>query len=378
MPKRVSIVVFRECDPSIIYGVFDTLWAAGRSFKGAPGKGFEPRIIGPLFEPRIVAAEHGPLELITGVSIIPQDSIDDAERTDIVFVPNPMVLTPEELHALDRRLIAWVAKMHQQGALICSACGGSLVLAAAGLLSGRETTTHWSHVPVFRQVFPDVQLHEDRILVQTGDGHNIIACGGASSWQDLALLLIARYGSSEEAIRISRFFLYQWHRDGQLPYASMATNVIHGDGVVLKCQTWLAENYDRADVVTEVVRVSGLPKRTFDRRFRAATGYSPLAYVQALRIEEAKQMLETGTVPVSAIGREVGYEDVGSFRRLFRRLAGMSPGDYRRRFQIPRSVAEAAAAVPAPGARRQRERGTSLSRSRAGSGRPRGSVSPSP
>jgi transcriptional regulator GlxA family with amidase domain len=186
-------------------------------------------------------------------------------------------------------------------------------------------------------------LHEDRIFVQTGEGHSIVSCGGASSWQDLALLLVARYGSTEEAIRISRLFLYQWHREGQLPYASMAANVDHGDGVIVRCQTWLAQNYDRSDTVSEVVRVSGLSKRTFDRRFRAATGYSPLAYIQALRVEEAKQMLETGSVPVEAIGREVGYEDAASFRRLFRRLAGMPPGDYRRKFRIPRNVAEAAA-----------------------------------
>lgn len=327
MPKRVSIVVFPECDPSIIYGVFDTLWAAGRFLKYPAGE--------PFFEPRIVAASHGPLELITGVSIVPQASIEEIEQTDIVFVPNVIVFTPKELHALDRRLIDWVARMHDRGAVICSACGGSLILAAAGLLSGRETTTHWSHVPVFRREFPDVKLHEDRILVQTGEGHRIISCGGASSWQDLALLLIARYGSGEEAIRISRLFLYQWHRDGQLPYASMAVNVIHGDAVVLKCQSWLGENYQRADVIAEVARISGLPKRTFDRRFRAVTGYSPLAYVQALRIEEAKQMLETGSEPVDSIGREVGYEDASSFSRLFRRLTGISPGDYRKRFRIP-------------------------------------------
>lgn len=337
MAKRVSIVVFRECDPSIVYGVFDTLWAAGTFLRNPPGE--------PLFEPRIVAAEHGPLKLITGVSIVPQDSIDDIEETDIVFVPNVIVLTPEELHGLDRRLIDWIARMHERGATICSACGGSLVLAAAGLLAGRETTTHWSHVPVFRREFPDVVLHEDRILVQTGDGHSIIACGGASSWQDLSLLLIARYGSGEEAIRISRFFLYQWHRDGQLPYASMAANVVHGDGVVLKCQTWLANNYERADAVPEASRLSGLPKRSFDRRFKVATGYSPLAYVQALRIEEAKQMLETGSSPIDAVGREVGYEDAASFRRLFRRMTGMPPGDYRKRFRIPREIIEAVAAA---------------------------------
>jgi transcriptional regulator GlxA family with amidase domain len=335
--KRVSIVVFWECDPSIVYGVFDTLWAAGTLLKAPPAE--------PLFEPRIVAAKRGPLKLITGVTIVPQDSIDDIEETDIVFVPNVMVGTPEELHALDPRIIEWIAKMHAGGAMVCSVCGGSLVLAKAGLLSGLETTTHWSHVPVFRREFPDVRLHENRILVQTGEGHRIVACGGASSWQDLCLLLVARYGSTEEAIRISRLFLYQWHRDGQLPYASMAANVVHGDRVIERCQSWLADNYDRANVIAEAARVSGLPKRTFDRRFKTATGYSPLGYVQALRIEEAKHLLETRSDPIERIARAVGYEEAASFRRLFRRLTGISPGDYRRRFRIPRDVANAASAV---------------------------------
>ena len=147
----------------------------------------------------------------------------------------------------------------------------------------------------------------------------------------------------EEAIRISKLFLYQWHRDGQLPYASMIANVDHGDAAILHCQNWLAQNYERADIVAELVRRSGLPKRTFDRRFRAATGYSPLAYIQALRIEEAKQLLETTSRPVDAIAREVGYEDMASFRRLFRRLAGMTPGEYRRKFQLPSFVGRAAA-----------------------------------
>ena len=121
----------------------------------------------------------------------------------------------------------------------------------------------------------------------------------------------------------------------------MIANVDHGDTVILRCQTWLAQNYERADIVAELVRRSGLPKRTFDRRFRAATGYSPLAYIQALRIEEAKQLLETGSASIDTIAREVGYEDIASFRRLFRRLAGMTPGDYRRKFQVPRFVPKA-------------------------------------
>jgi transcriptional regulator GlxA family with amidase domain len=137
-------------------------------------------------------------------------------------------------------------------------------------------------------------------------------------------------------------FLHQWHRDGQLPYASMIANVKHGDAVILRCQTWLGENYERPDVIAAVVSYSGLPKRTFDRRFRAATGYAPLAYVQALRIEEAKHLLETGSMPVDAIAAEVGYEDTASFRRLFQRIAGVPPGGYRRKFQLPDIVTKAA------------------------------------
>ena len=298
--------------------------------------------------------QAGPLRLCTGVSIIPQAPIAEATRTDVVFVPNVMINSAKDLRALDRRLLDWITRMHERGAHLYAACGGSLALAEAGLLEGQQATTHWSYAPLFRQQYPNVDLHEDRILVQAGQGHTIVCSGGASSWQDLALLLIAKHGGTEEAIRMSKFFLYQWHRDGQLPYASMIANAQHGDAVIVRCQTWLAQNYERSDIVAKLVRRSGLPKRTFDRRFRAATGYSPLAYVQALRVEEAKHLLETGNQPIEAIAQEVGYEDLASFRRLFRRLAGMSPGDYRRKLQVPAFVTRAAQQAgenPPPSAR---------------------------
>jgi transcriptional regulator GlxA family with amidase domain len=329
----VSIVVFPECDPSIIYGVFDTLWAAGRLPSTLQEKAGEP-----LFEPQLVSAEAGPLRLVTGVSIIPQATIAEIRSTDVVFVPNVMVDTAASLRALDRRLLKWIEEMYAQGAQLYAACGGSLVLAEAGLLDGGQATTHSTYVPLFRELYPRVALHPERILTQSGPGHSVVCAGGASSWQDLALLLIARRAGTKEAIRISKLFLYQWHREGQLPYASMIDNIDHGDAVILRAQEWIARHYDRAEIVAELVRRSGLPKRTFDRRFRAATGYSPLAYIQALRVEEAKQLLETSAVPVDAVGREVGYEDAASFRRLFRRLAGMTPGDYRRKFRPPSIV----------------------------------------
>jgi transcriptional regulator GlxA family with amidase domain len=273
--------------------------------------------------------------------VLAQDTIDQASETDIVFVPNVIVGLADGPGVLDRRLIDWIRRMHAKGAQMFGTCGGALVLAEAGLLEGQEATTHWVYEPVFRKFFPNVRLQMERVLVQNGPGHNLVCGGGASSWQDLALLLVARYGGTEEAIRMSKLFLYQWHRDGQLPFASMVQNVDHGDGVILKCQEWVALHYQRQDIIAGLVGKSGLPKRSFDRRFRAATGYSPLAYVQTLRIEEAKQILETSNTAVEQVGREVGYEDAASFRRLFRRLTGMGPSDYRRKFQPPSIVAQA-------------------------------------
>ena len=234
--------------------------------------------------------------------------------------------------------------MHAGGAQLYAACGGSLVLAEAGLLDGQEATTHWAYAPLFRQCFPKVTLHDDRILVQTGPGHSVVCSGGASSWQDLALLLdrqVRRHGRSHpdvEAVPLS-----------MAPRRPAAVCVDDRERRSRRRRHPALPDLAGAELPAarhrrrELVRHPGLPKRTFDRRFRAATGYSPLAYIQTLRIEEAKQMLETGSAPVDAVGREVGYEDAASFRRLFRRLAGMAPGDYRRKFQVPSFIGRAAA-----------------------------------
>jgi transcriptional regulator GlxA family with amidase domain len=329
-PVDVSIVVFPECDPCIIYGVYDTLWAAGTFWNAMQGQPQRP-----LFRPRLIAATADPIRLYTDVTIVPHHAIADIERTDIVFVPNVMLYTPECIRKLDRRLIDWIRQMHAGGAQLFASCGGPIVLAEAGLLDGYCATTHWSYVPLFRKEFPRVDVQEKRILVHSGPGHSLVSSGGSSSWQDLCLYMIARHGGIAEALRVSKIFLYQWHRDGQQPFASMVANVGHGDAAVERCQGWLSDHYDHCDAIGEMVKLSGLPKRTFDRRFRTATGYSPLGYIQSLRVEEAKQLLETSTDSIERIAQVVGYGDTASFRRLFSKLVGMTPGDYRRKFQVP-------------------------------------------
>jgi transcriptional regulator GlxA family with amidase domain len=329
---RVSLVVFAEADPSIVYGVFDTLWAAGHLWNEMMDL---PRRE-PLFETQLVGASAGMLTLFTGVSIVVQAAAADVPQTDIVFVPNVMLSDGDSVRALDPGLVQWIRTQFEAGAHVYSACGGSLVLAQAGLLDGYDSTTHWGYTRLFRKEFPNVRLHPDRILVQTGKDQRIVCCGGSSSWQDLVLYLVAQHAGPQEAVRLSRIFLYQWHRDGQLPYACLLQNAASDDAVIREQQVWLAENYSKPNLVAALIQRCGVPERSFARRFRAATGYTPINYIQALRIEESKQMLETTDATVESIGREVGYQDPVSFRRMFKRLCGLSPADYRRKLRIPR------------------------------------------
>lgn len=155
------------------------------------------------------------------------------------------------------------------------------------------------------------------------------------SWHDLVLYLIARHVGATAAQAIARFFALQWHHDGLAPYIVFEGPKNHGDAAIAAAQEWLAKNFSVANPVDEMIRRSALAERTFKRRFTQATGYSPIDYIQRLRVEDAKRRLERTDAPVDEIGWQVGYEDGAFFRRLFKRTTGMPPGVYRRRFQIP-------------------------------------------
>jgi transcriptional regulator GlxA family with amidase domain len=225
----------------------------------------------------------------------------------------------------------WLRERHAAGATVCSICTGAVVLAEAGLLDGEIATTHWSAVPLVARHYPRVRLEPGRILAPAR-GERVITSGGASSWEDLALFLIARVAGGPEAVRIAKIFLFGDRSEGQLLYAGARRPRRHDDAAVAGAQAWIGAHYATANPVAQMVARSGLPERSFKRRFRAATGYAPTEYVQTLRIEEAKQMLETGDLATDAVAFEVGYEDPAFFRRLFKRATGVTPARYRQRF----------------------------------------------
>jgi transcriptional regulator GlxA family with amidase domain len=219
--------------------------------------------------------------------------------------------------------------------MLCSACSGALLIAETGLLSGREATLHPAYAATFRANFPDVRLRLEETLIATGEREELVSAGASASWHDLVMYLVARHVGPTAAQAVAKFLLLQWHSDGQGPYVPFDPPRGHGDAIVSDAQEWLRTHSAVASPVTEMVERSGLPERTFKRRFTKATGYSPIAYVQHMRVEDAKRRLERTSEPVDDISYAVGYEDPASFRRLFKRVTGVTPGVYRRKLQLP-------------------------------------------
>jgi transcriptional regulator GlxA family with amidase domain len=280
--------------------------------------------------PTLVARRRAPYRSSTGLRVTPERGLN-GECADVVIICDIHLNRDQTPEGRWREEIAWVRRHIDQGSLVCSTCSGAVLLAEAGLLNGVEAASHWTLADLFRDRYPRVKFRPERILCDSGRSGQLITTGGASSWQDLALYLIGRFCGAEEASRVARLFLLGDRGYGQLPFASMARPRHHTDAVISRIQAWLVDNYATANPVSVMVDRSGLSERSFKRRFSAATGYTPLEYVQALRIEEAKQMLETEATSIEEIGAAVGYEDPTFFRRLFKRRAGVTPAQYRQR-----------------------------------------------
>jgi transcriptional regulator GlxA family with amidase domain len=232
-------------------------------------------------------------------------------------------------------LVAWLQRVHERGAMLCSACSGVFLLAETGLFDGMDATVHFDYADWFAAAHPAVHTRPERVLVVAGAREELVSSGASNTWHDLALYLIARHVGATEAQRVARTFALQWHQDGLTPFMTFEGRVDHGDAEILAAQRWLQTHFSVANPVEEITRRSRLAERTFKRRFIAATGLAPLDYVQRLRVEDAKRRLERTVDPVDNIAWRVGYEDPAFFRRLFRRTVGMAPGAYRKRFSIP-------------------------------------------
>jgi transcriptional regulator GlxA family with amidase domain len=236
---------------------------------------------------------------------------------------------PHRVVAENAGLIPWLREWHAEGTLIATACSGALLAAAAGLLDGKRATAHWGLTSLYRDAFPRVDWREDYLVTDAGD---IVCGGGVNAAADVSLYLVEKYCSREIALRTARSLCIEMPRTWQNSFTHFELRAAHDDDGVLAAEQFMRHHFDEEVRFDEVAAHVAMSPRNFARRFKDATGETPLAYLHGLRIAVAKQLLETSPNTVAEIGQRVGYDDAAFFRQLFQRRTGVSPSDYRRRF----------------------------------------------
>jgi len=325
---QIGIVAVPDAMISTLSGIYDVInglaLLAGQ--EGIPDRS--------PFHVEILGETTAPVPLASGITL-PTNGAAATATSDVVIVPSVLLRHGVWTQGRYPALTAWIAARHRAGATICSACSGIFLIAETGLFDGQEATVHWPYARAFGALYPEVTVRPERALVVAGARGELVTSGASTSWHDLVLYLIGREVGPVAAQVVSKFFALQRHVDGLAPFIVFDPPRDHGDAGVAAAQDWLDTQAAVAAPVREAVRRSGLSERGFARRFRAATGRAPLDYVQHLRIEQAKRRLERTGDPVEDIAWRVGYEDPSAFRRLFQRIAGVSPGRYRRQFAQP-------------------------------------------
>ncbi|HEX3427196.1 MAG TPA: helix-turn-helix domain-containing protein [Candidatus Limnocylindrales bacterium] len=325
---RVGLFAAPETSPAVLFGLYDVLSTVGAVYPdmttGVEGDA--------SLDVRIVGADRAPFRCFGNVLIEPHISIDDPETYDVMIVCDlytPITTVPRGRFT---REAAWLRRLHSAGTLISSVCTGSLLLAEAGLLDGRVSAGHWAYADLYGSEYPNVTFDPSAILVLASESDGVITAGGVTAWQDLALHVIARLCGAEQAVQTAKVHLLTGHQDGQLPFAAMVRREDPNDAAIVRAQAWIADNYASPNPVAAMADQSGLQPRTFGRRFRSATGRRPIEYVNEIRVDEARRILESSSLAVDEVGSSVGYEDPTFFRRLFKRMTGLTPATYRRKF----------------------------------------------
>jgi transcriptional regulator GlxA family with amidase domain len=329
-PLKTSILVTEKTFASSLLGVYDVLSTLSNLHR------FDENVpADPPFEVEIVAADSLKVNTASRLDVKAHRAIHEIDETDLIIIPSIMHDTNGWTRGQNSEVTQWLSEMHEKGALLCSTCSGVFFLAETGLLDGLEATLHWAHVDDFRRVFPEVELNVERLLVTSGSHREFVMGGGSSSWQDLLLYLITRFVGYPAAYAVSKFYVMRWHWEKQTPFYIFTPSMEHGDNGVLRVQKWLEKNYSCPNPVAEMSSQAGMSQRSFIRRFQKATGLTPIQYVQQLRVDRGKRLLEQTTLPIEDVGWKVGYEDTAFFRRLFKRLTGVTPSTYRRNAALP-------------------------------------------
>jgi len=346
-PQRVCIVILPHASAASIYCAHDDFSAVGRLDRGF---GLASSFARAPFDVRTVGVTTEPMAGAAGILLCPQKAVDEVAACDIVFIP-ALMPHPDWMErcgrepVFDARLKDWIRDRHADGATIVSLCTGSFVLAEAGLLDGLPATTHWACTDHLRRRFPAIDVQPRRPIVVTGEAGRLIVAGTGTYHGDLMLLLVQRILGQEAAHSFARLSGKFWAGEAVDVYARLVERANVDDALVREAQAWLAGNLTVPDPVRVLAHRLHQTERTLTRRFQAATGRSPLAHLQALRVERARRWLESSRIPVGEVAERVGYADVRHFTRVFRRETGLTPGAYRKRFRlVPAELIDATSA----------------------------------
>jgi transcriptional regulator GlxA family with amidase domain len=323
MALDICVLVMDGCATLSSIGPMDILSTASRLHAQVHGTETEP----PFFRVRLVSTTAQSVVTANSYALQCHTTIDKVRKTDLVIIP---AFDGDVLSQMqgNRACIPWVRRMHDTGADIASICTGAFVLAETGLLDGKRATTHWAAQDLFRQRYPRVRMAAEQIVVDNG---RICTSGGATSFLTLTAYLVEKYCGPETSRVVAKIFLIDVNKGPQTAYAMFSTQKNHSDSAILEAQALIERPQAPMLSVSELATAVAMSRRNFIRRFKSATGNTPVEYIQRVRVESAKHALEAGDEPVDAIASRTGYEDAGSFRKIFKRFTGVSPIEYRRR-----------------------------------------------
>jgi transcriptional regulator GlxA family with amidase domain len=319
----VTVVLLDAGYASTAIGPIEVFHAAGSVWNWLRGEPEQPR-----FRVRTASVDGGAVKGICGLTLKPQFALRDIRRTDLIVVAAPGW---DVLPAIAKRgpLVPWLRKWHARGAYIAGICTAVAFLAEAGILEGKEATTHWAVAEVLRARYPNVRWRAEQFLTEDG---RVFCSGGVYASTDLALYLVEKFCGHETALQCAKALLLSMPRSRQSGYSVLPLSRPHADERIRRIEAYLQQHFASAVPIEALAARAGMSPRNFIRRFKAATGRLPGAYVQALRMSSAKEMLERGRLPVQNVSARIGYEDVAFFRGLFKRHTGMTPAEYRARF----------------------------------------------
>ena len=326
MTYHISILAYDHCYSSGVINILDVLHATNRIWQRRNPE--QP----PLFKGTVVSPDGQAVSTTSGLMLPVHGRIDPHDTADMIFIPGSDYQNDDLFMALVQKVgqacRPWLTQLQAKGTAITACCSGSFILAECGLLEHQTTTTTWWLARLFRQSYPNPILQIEKLIIDNGQ----IICGGAAAYLDIGLYIVEKISGHHIAVDCGRVLLIDANRTSQAPYITLQTQVRHSDDLVLQLQSWIRRNLTATYSLKELAQNFNVSQRTLIRRFQQATGQNLTQYVQDMRVETAKRLLEITDLTLEEITPRVGYVDVSSFRRLFKKRTQLTPREYRQRF----------------------------------------------